>query len=173
MDDLAAMPWPIALAFGVVAFATIRYGVPAWFARGEGPLAQAFASQPDFLAPLAWMALALCTLAASVSFLKSRHRRNLLDTRTNLESLAAMGWHDFERLVGEAFRRQGYTVEETGLGGADGGIDLILRRGGKRILVQCKQWRREKVPVHVVREMYGLLTHHGADEVRIATLVAV
>ncbi len=116
------------------------------------------------------MALALCALASGVSFLQSRHRRNLLDTRTNLESLAATGWRDFERLVSEAFRRQGYTVEETGLGGADGGIDLILRRNGKRTLVQCKQWKRDKVPVNVVREMYGLLAHHGADEVRIATL---
>jgi restriction system protein len=33
-----------------------------------------------------------------------------------------------------------------------------------------QQWRREKVPVNVVREMYGLLAHHGADEVRIAAL---
>lgn len=32
-------------------------------------------------------------------------------------------------------------VEETGLRDADGGIDLILRNG-RRILVQCKQWRR-------------------------------
>jgi restriction system protein len=47
----------------------------------------------------------------------------LLETRTDLDSLAANGWRDFERLVGEAFRRQGYAVEETGLGGADGGME--------------------------------------------------
>ena len=57
-----------------------------------------------------------------------------------------------------------------GLGGADGGIDLVLRRDGRRVLVQCKQWRRRRVPVNVVREMYGLLLHHGADEVQIATV---
>lgn len=79
-----------------------------------------------------------------------------------------MSWRDFERLVGEAFRRRGYTVEETGLGGADGGIDLILRRNGQRTLVQCKQWRRQKVPVNVVREMFGLLAHHNAHAVQIA-----
>ena len=72
--------------------------------------------------------------------------------------------------MGEAFRRQGYTVEESGLGGADGGIDLILRKDGQRTLVQCKQWRRRKVPVNVVREMYGLLAHHDAHAVQIATV---
>ena len=87
-----------------------------------------------------------------------------------LASIAALGWRDFERLVGEAFRRQGYTVEESGLGGADGGIDLILRKDGQRTLVQCKQWRRRKVPVNVVREMYGLLAHHDAHAVQIATV---
>jgi restriction system protein len=72
--------------------------------------------------------------------------------------------------VGEAYRRRGYAVEETGLGGADGGIDLILHHDGERTLVQCKQWRRDKVPVNVVREMFGLMAHHQADAVRIAAL---
>ena len=72
--------------------------------------------------------------------------------------------------IGEAFRREGHAVDQSGLGGADGGIDLVLRRDGRRTLVQCKQWRRQKVPVNVVREMYGLLAHHGADEVCIVAL---
>jgi restriction system protein len=101
-----------------------------------------------------------------------RGRQQLLDTRTGLDSLAALGWRQFELLVGEAFRRRGYVVEENGLGGADGGIDLILRRDGRRTLVQCKQWRRSRVPVSVVREMYGLLAHHGADAVLVVALGA-
>ena len=169
LDDLAVLPWPMGLVVGVLGFLAIRYGVPAWLSTQAGPFAQAFA-QSDLLAPLAWMVLVACAMASCVSFFNARRKRRLLDTLSGLDSIAALGWRDFERLVGEAFRRQGYVVEETGLGGADGGIDLILRRDGKRILVQCKQWRREKVPVNVVREMYGLLTHHDADEVRIATI---
>ena len=169
-DDLIKLPWPVALVVGGIGYAAIRHGIPALFARQGGPFGQAFASHGDVLAPLAWMFLAACTLCALVAFANARKRRRLLDTRTGLDSLAAIGWRDFERLVGEAFRRQGYSVEETGLGGADGGIDLILRKHGQRTLVQCKQWRREKVPVNVVREMYGLLAHHGAHAVRIATV---
>src|SRR5690606_33836066 len=44
------------------------------------------------------------------------------------------------------------------------------RKDRQRTLVQCKQWRRRKVPVNVVREMYGLLAHHGAHAVQIATV---
>lgn len=170
LDDLSGLPWPVPLVSGVIGYYAIRHGVPAWMANRGGPFGQAFAAHGDALAPLAWMVLAFCMLAALVSFFRSRHRRRLLDTRAGLDSIAALGWRDFERLVGEAYRRQGYSVEETGLGGADGGIDLILTRDGQRTLVQCKRWRRDKVTVNVVREMYGLLAHHGAHQVRIATV---
>jgi len=73
-------------------------------------------------------------------------------------------------LVGEAFRRQGYKVREIGLGGADGGIDLILQKDGATVLVQCKQWRTKLVDVRLVREMYGLLMHHRADAVKIVAI---
>ncbi|UNK42393.1 restriction endonuclease [Luteimonas sp. S4-F44] len=169
-DDLAALPWPVALAIGVLGHAAIRHGVPAYFARLDGPFAQALAMQADAFAPIAWLWLAACSLASLAAFVRARRRRRLLDSCTQLDSVAALGWRDFERLVGEAFRHQGYGIEETGLGGADGGIDLILRKGGQRTLVQCKQWRNRQVPVGVVREMFGLLTHHGAHAIRIAAL---
>lgn len=169
LDDLAVLPWPVGLAVGVSGFLLIRHGIPAWLSGQGGPLAQGLAQSQAF-SIVAWLVLAMCAMAAFASFLDARRKRRLLDARSGLASIAALGWRDFERLVGEAFRRQGYAVEETGLGGADGGIDLVLRKDGKRILVQCKKWQREKVPVNVVREMYGLLAHHGADEVRIATI---
>ncbi|WP_101926745.1 MULTISPECIES: restriction endonuclease [Luteimonas] len=170
LEDLAASPWPVGLVVGLVGYAGIRHGIPAFFAHQDGPFAQALAAQADTLAPIAWAVLALCTIASLVSFVRARRRRRLLETRTGLDSIATLDWREFERLVGEAFRRQGYAIEETGLGGADGGIDLVLRRDGQRTLVQCKQWRRRQVPVSVVREMYGLLAHHGAHAVQIAAL---
>lgn len=168
IDNLATLPWPVGLCLGVVGYLAIAHGIPWLFARSNA-LGGAFQAFNPFL-PLAWVFLGLCTIAAAMSFFDARRTRRLLDTRSGLESIAALGWRDFERLVGEAYRRRGYTVEETGLGGADGGIDLVLRRDGKRTLVQCKQWRRDKVPVNVVREMFGLMTHHRADAVRIAAL---
>ncbi|CAN4277435.1 restriction endonuclease [Pseudoxanthomonas sp. LjRoot125] len=168
IENLAALPWPVGLCTGVAGYLAIAHGIPLFFSRNSA-LGSAFQNTNPFL-PLAWAFFGLCVIAAGMSFFDARRKRRLLDTRRGLDSLAALGWRDFERLVGEAYRRRGYAVEETGLGGADGGIDLILHRDGKRTLVQCKQWRRDKVPVNVVREMFGLMAHHQADAVRIAAL---
>jgi restriction system protein len=168
MEALVGMPWPIGILVGILLFSGIRYAIPWWISSQDGGLAHGMASGfSQALTPLAWLLLAMCWTAALLSYLGARRRRILLDTRTTLESLAAPGWRQFEQLVGEAFRRQGYVVEETGLGGADGGVDLVLRKGGQRVLVQCKQWKRRQVGVSVVREMAGLLAHHRAHAVKI------
>jgi restriction system protein len=73
-----------------------------------------------------------------------------------------MGWRDFERLVGEVFRRQGFTVSGFGGQGPDGGVDLGLTKNGQRFLVQCKHWRKRQVGVTVVRELNGVVSAHGA-----------
>lgn len=72
-----------------------------------------------------------------------------------------MTWYEFELLIGEAFRRQGYTVEETPVG-PDGGIDLVLHKERETFLVQCKHWKASKVSVQVVREFYGVVASSGA-----------
>ncbi|MGN6512577.1 MAG: restriction endonuclease, partial [Lysobacteraceae bacterium] len=131
LDELAKLPWPVPAVLGVAAFFYVRHA-------------------GGFLAPLALAFLLAGEGAALASFLGTRKRRALLEQQTGLDSLAAMSWREFEMLVGEAFRRQGYLVEETGLGGADGGIDLIVRRQGRTELVQCKQWRSRQVRPAVV-----------------------
>ena len=171
-DLIASAPWPVGVVLGIVAYVAVRYGI-SWYLASSNNM---------FLAPigkaanggattiLAWTLLWICWVAAFASFIARRQRGRLLETQTGLDSLRAMNWKQFEMLVGEAFRRQGYRIEETGLGGADGGIDLRLSKNGKSTLVQCKQWRSQRVDVKIVREMYGLLAHHGADAVKIVAV---
>ena len=148
LDDIASMPWPFGFVLGIVAY---------FFARHfGGPFAL-----------LGLIFLIACWAAATISFFRGLKRKRLLETQTSLDSLQSMSWREFETLVGEAFRRLGYSVEETGGGGKDGGIDLILRIAGRTELVQCKQWKTRQVKVSVVREMWGLLQHHDADAVKI------
>ena len=102
---------------------------------------------------------------AGLSAWKRRERQALVEhvvASKSADALDGMTWHQFEKLVGEAFRLQGYTVTETGGGGADGGVDLALTRGTEKFLVQCKQWRAFKVGVGVVRELYGVMAASGA-----------
>lgn len=169
MDILVVLPWRVAIGVGIVGFAAIRWGVGAWFTHSGGQMGKALGAQLSngTLAPFAWFFLALCCIAAVFSWIRSRERARLLDGQRSLDTVRAMSWRAFEQLVGEAYRRQGYQMTETGQGGADGGVDLLLRRDGRTTLVQCKHWRNQRVSVNVVREMYGLLAHHGADAVKI------
>lgn len=94
-----------------------------------------------------------------------RRRRLFLKARKAEDfarAIAVMHWRDFEHLVAEAFRRQGFTVESTAAG-ADGGVDVRMHRGGQRSLVQCKRYTRKKVPVQTARELFGVMAAEGAD----------
>ncbi|WP_130617445.1 restriction endonuclease [Dyella amyloliquefaciens] len=171
-DVLASMPWPACLVLGLIGFIGIEYGIGWLWGSSSNPFLSAFArvSSTGIYAPLAWLALVGCCIAALASFLGRRKRRHLLESQTRMDSLRSMDWRSFERLVGEAFRRQGYVVKETGQGGADGGVDLELHKEGQITLVQCKQWRSQSVGVQTVREMFGILVDRGAIAVKIVAL---
>jgi hypothetical protein len=90
---------------------------------------------------------------------QASRRRNLLEWTTDLRRLDAA---EFEWLVGEIYRREGWTVDETGLqDGPDGGIDLVLRRGREHVIVQCKRWTSWQVGVEDVRAFAGALAREG------------
>jgi restriction system protein len=172
IEVVASMPWPVGIVLGMLGYIAIRYGIGWYFTAFKSPVLNGLgnAATSGTYAPIAWFLLVVCWIAALASFIGRSRRRRLLDSQTGVDSLRQMSWRQFEQLTGEAFRRQGYAVEETGLGGPDGGIDLILRKNGQTILVQCKQWQCRKVGVKLVREMCGLLTHHHATAVKIVAL---
>jgi restriction system protein len=120
---------------------------------------QSLANYGQFILPM------LCLVGAAISAFKRKQRRTLtanVAASTATDALDGMTWREFEMLVGEAFRLQGYQVVETGGNGADGGIDLVLRKNNEKFFVQCKQWKAYKVGVEVVRELYGVMAAHGA-----------
>lgn len=86
-----------------------------------------------------------------------------------ISALKKMSWQDFERFCGLHFERLGYRVKLCGLGGADGGLDLLLKKHGKTTMVQCKHWKG-KVTVTTVREMYGIMHANNYDSVIIVAL---
>lgn len=104
----------------------------------------------------------LLLIGAVKSFYNGYKRSALLNNvRYSAEpianTLSTVSWHEFELLVGQFFREKGYKIHETA-GGADGGVDLRLTASNfKTYLVQCKHWKASKVPVSVVRELYGVM----------------
>ena len=109
-----------------------------------------------------WPAIAV--LAAGLIGVGNRQwKRFLLSRGRNPRALRQMEWPDFELMVGEAYRQQGYAVRERGGRQADGGVDLELVRGSEKVIVQCKHWQNRQVPVQRVRELLGVVTAEGAD----------
>jgi restriction system protein len=64
----------------------------------------------------------------------------------------------FENEIAKMFRLLGYTAEVTG-GANDGGIDIVLTKGGKRYFVQCKKFMTREVTPHDVRDFLGAITN--------------
>ncbi|MEO8426252.1 MAG: restriction endonuclease, partial [Verrucomicrobiota bacterium] len=163
-EILLKLPWWTSAGIGVLAFIGVRWGLPLW--AGDNKTLQLIVNG---IVPLAPVALVLFGIFSAASFWFGKKRRTLVDQQTSLESLRKTSWKDFELLVAEAYRRQGFQVEYSLDRGADGGVDLVLRKGGRTSLVQCKQWKVFSVGAPVVREMFGLLTSERADEAIIAT----
>jgi len=104
-------------------------------------------------------------IPAAISAFHASRKRALLERQRGIDDIKQLDWKTFEELVAEAYRRMGYRVIENSKAGADGGIDIRLRKNNETTLVQCKQWRNQSVGVEVVREMYGIMVDEQAHHV--------
>lgn len=168
--DIAAMlPWWAGVSMAFFSYLVLHHYATAEIvqptsvaqlgANVSSQLGKMLATFGQYLIPLAFIT------GAGISAY-GRHKRNALFAEvqkgSSVSILNGMSWQEFEMLVGEVFRRGGYEVVESGGGGADGGIDLVLKKDGEKFLVQCKQWKAYKVGVKVVRELYGVMAASGA-----------
>lgn len=151
VDDLVKAPWWVSAALALLVYLSLPGLLPAPVVAG------------GLVGIIAMVLLAL----SAISALRSLTNRSLLDAQTGLDSLRALPWKRFEDVLGEAYRRQGYGVEEMLGGGADGGVDLVLRKNGDVAVVQCKRWKDKRVPVQTVRELYGVMIDRRASAAKI------
>ena len=75
------------------------------------------------------------------------------ERRKRLDHWISLRGIQFERELAALYRQLGYQVQSTPKSG-DQGIDLILTKGGKTTIVQCKGQKGPASPA-VVRELYG------------------
>ena len=160
------LPWWLGLALAVVSYAGLHHLAqkPVGTAQpGQmssfvlSAIAHGLALAGQYLLPL-WFGIG----ALLSAFRRGKAARLHAAAASGLEALDAMSWQEFEILVGEYFRRQGYGVTDNGGGGADGGVDVVLHSDDGSHLVQCKHWRALRVGVQPVRELYGVMAAHGA-----------
>lgn len=165
----AKLPWFVCLALTVPA-----YYLFAWLSNWPVPVVDEGLTD---LGPVLWANIArvagqilqyllpLMLLCAAILSVASRQQCHKL--LREAESISGRGtvldisWREFEQLMHAWFERQGYKVESTAAG-ADGGVDLVARKGREVFLIQCKQWRAHKIGVSVLRELYGVMVARGA-----------
>ncbi len=89
------------------------------------------------------------------------------------DALSRVHHVQFEHLMADHFRDQGWQVEVVGAEARgqsfDRGIDLKLRRDGQYVLVQCKHWTACQVPHNHVHQLLGVMQSEGATGAIIVT----
>ena len=161
---LTERPWWFSVITAAVTYIALAWILPS--IQFESPFYKGFASAlPNMAGYTAFILL----LPAPISAFNSWRKRQLLDKQKGIESIRSLSWREFEEIVAEVFRRKGYSVAENTSLGSDGGIDVALKKNGDLTIVQCKQWRTQKVGVSVVREMYGVMVASQAVSVIIIT----
>ena len=151
VDDLILAPWWVSAALALLAYTILPAMLPAAVVKGG---------------LVVFITFALLAISA-ISALRSLRNRSLLEGQTGVDSLRNLPSKRFEDVLAEAYRRQGYRVEEMLGSGADGGVDLLLGKDGHSVVVQCKRWRGKPVPVQAVRELYGVMIDRPASAAKI------
>ena len=127
IDLVAMLPWYVGILVAVIAYFGFHSvaAAPVQVATKPGEMTGVmFGAVWRGLATFAQYAIpSLCLIGAGVSVWRRRVRRSLVDNVTASPAssvLDGVTWQEFELLVGEGFRQQGYRVLESGGGGADG-----------------------------------------------------
>jgi restriction system protein len=158
IDVLLILPWWVSATLAVVAYLLLTYAAPAYFSAN--PFTAGISQGLVQLKPLV---CGLLAFLAVISFVRGKLIARKFDQQKSIEDIRSLSWRQFESIVGEAFRRRGYTVIENAVDGPDGGVDLVLRKDGAKFYVQCKQWKQLKVGVKPVRELFGVVSASAAS----------
>jgi len=158
LNILCELPWWISVILSISTYIVLKYIVPL-FKTKDMVFQGIIHAAPN----IAFMLALFFIIPAPLSALNSWRKRQLLEKQKSIDTVRSLNWNTFETLVGEAYRRKGYSVTENMENGPDDGIDLHLRKNDELVLVQCKHWKAYKVDVKVVREFYGVIIANNAS----------
>jgi restriction system protein len=71
-----------------------------------------------------------------------------------------MSWENFSAVIGEAFRRDGYTVNEI----PGSAADFELRKNGRVSIACCKRWKVAQTGVGPLRGLHEAKQARNADD---------
>lgn len=155
-DYFAIAPWWISILIASFAYVFLRYVLPPLLDDQE---IEGSAAIIRFLAP--YIALLLLVPLPFALFHRDEHRQ-LVESERRLDALRDLDLEEFVNIIAEGYRRQGYDVEDLSGTGASAKLDLMLRRGGEKTIVVCKQWRARCISAKLPRSVQALQASYGA-----------
>ena len=105
-DALWVLPWWVGIGVGALGYVAVVFLLPLIL---RAPL---LAPAAKVLRPLGLLVFGICAIAAAASALRSFLISRKFDRQAGLDDIRALSWRQFESIVGEAFRRRGYSVVE-------------------------------------------------------------
>ena len=100
---------------------------------------------------------------------ESERNQKALDTYLRRAHTKAHIGKMYERYIGYLYESKGYDVQYRGIemGLKDGGIDLICRKKGEILLVQCKNWKLDSTiyEKHIC-QLYGASKFYDKDQLQ-------
>lgn len=158
-------PWWVSVLISGFSYLFLNYIFPRLLVS-DAMVSQAFLNAARDLSP---MVALVFLFPAPFAFLRSYISKKRLENTSSVSDIAKLDWMEFEALLGEFYRQQGYTVKQKLSHSSDGGVDIKLTKDRKVSLVQCKHWKKQKVGVKVLRELYGVLLDSKADKMIVIT----
>jgi hypothetical protein len=117
---------------------------------------------PALKTAVPWAAGAMLVLAPIVL---ARHlkRRASPKPDSSLAFLRQLSQREFERLLAQSFRAQGYDVEERPQADFRDGLRLVLRKPSQRILVRSLHRTSAQVGIEAVRGLHEVMSSEAAS----------
>ena len=128
---LLRSPWWVSLSIAVVmGLAAMALLPPSWRAAGM------FSGFP------------FVVLAAMAAW-KQWHVPNAARVEQTRQAVATMAWPAFSRLLEDAFKRDGYSVQR----GSGDAVDFVLERQGRRLVVSARRWKSARTGLETLRAL--------------------
>lgn len=122
------------------------------------------------LVPDDWRIAALLTgfpffVVAGIALVRGLGRPDAAEIERTAQAVRALNWPAFATRLQETFVRDGWTVQRI----EAGSHDLVLERGGRRMLVAARRWKSAHLGLEPLRELQAARSAgDGADALCIA-----
>lgn len=137
----------------------------AAFLLGEMVVGQGITWPAFDAAMIAFLLAWVCSILVVALEMRKAGWWRLLGMADSTDDVRALSWREFQRFVAARFAKQGWRPEIVGGAGPDGGVDIVMRKGKEKAIVQCKQRRYVDTYVEerALREFVGVIIAEKAD----------